>query len=195
MIYFSIDLETTGVNWKEHSILEFGAIMEDTENQLSFEEIPKFNCLLKYKNYVGSPYALAMHKQIFEELDKEITIPGCTIIPYNKLGFEFAKWIFKLNEERISKGKKFFDKLIVAGKNFATFDMRFLENLEDFQNNIWFSSRVIDPAIFYFDNKIDKDLPNLKICKERAGIKNTEIAHRTIQDAWDVIQVLRGKMY
>jgi len=46
MIYFSIDLETTGIDWGQDTILEFGAILEDTDKQLPFDTIPKFNVLL-----------------------------------------------------------------------------------------------------------------------------------------------------
>jgi oligoribonuclease (3'-5' exoribonuclease) len=74
MIYVSIDIETCGLDDKNHSILEFGAIIEDTDNPLPFETIPKFCTLLERpdNNYVGSPYALAMHKEIFQELAKKL---------------------------------------------------------------------------------------------------------------------------
>lgn len=188
MIYFSIDLETTGVDWNQDTILEFGAIMEDTEKQLPFESIPKFNVLLRHPKYIGSPYALAMHTDIFTELAKPPGQSKEKIINFNQLGNSFKVWL-------TSKGIKSDEKIIVAGKNFGTFDLRFLENLEGFGEYIKFHQRIIDPAVLYFDNSADKELPNLSICKERAGIQNTEIAHRTIKDAWDIIQVLRGKMY
>lgn len=188
MIYFSIDLETTGVDWNQDTILEFGAIMEDTEKQLPFESLPKFNVLLRHPKYIGSPYALAMHTDIFTELAKPEGKSSEKIISFNDLGREFKLWTIKQGIDTSSK-------LIVAGKNFGTFDLRFLENLEGFSSYIKFHQRIIDPAVFYFNNSTDKELPNLSVCKERAGIQNTEIAHRTIKDAWDIIQVLRGKMY
>lgn len=195
MIYFSIDIETAGTNWDEHTILEFGAILEDTKKKLTFEEVPKFSCLLKHPKYIGTPYAIAMNKEIFEELKNEQS--NCEIINFNELGFKFRKWLFEQNN---LSSEKFIDNfnpitITVAGKNFGTFDMRFLENLNDFKNNVWFRRRVLDPAVLCFDNNFDKYLPDLKICKERVGIENSEIAHRTIQDAWDVIKILREKMY
>ncbi len=199
MIYFSIDIETTGIDWDKHTILEFGAILEDTKKQLSFDEIPKFNCLLRHPDYVGTPLALAMHKEIFEELESGIS--KCDIIPFYDLGIKFYAWLMEQNNK---SEEKFLEKsgvngfpvvITVAGKNFGTFDLRFLENLGGFKKHVWFRKRIIDPAILYYDDAIDTVLPNLEICKERAGIKNTAIAHRTIQDAWDVIEVLRGKLY
>jgi hypothetical protein len=36
----------------------------------------------------------------------------------------------------------------------------------------------------------DKSLPNLTTCKERAGIEGV-VTHDALEDAWDVIEVLR----
>lgn len=189
MIYFSIDLETTGIDWGQDTILEFGAILEDTDKQLPFDTIPKFNVLLRHPKYIGSPFALAMHTDIFTELAKAPGQSEEKIINFNELGNSFKMWL-------TTKGISFDEKIIVAGKNFGTFDLRFLENLENFNNHIKIHQRIIDPAVLYFDNEIDKkELPNLSVCKQRAGIQDTTIAHRTIKDAWDIIRVLRGKMY
>jgi hypothetical protein len=44
----------------------------------------------------------------------------------------------------------------------------------------------------YVDWKTDSDVPNLLKCKERAGINGT-VTHNALEDAWDVIEVLRKK--
>lgn len=188
MIIFSIDLETTGIDWEQDTILEFGAILEDTNKQLPFETIPKFNVLLRHPKYIGSPYALAMHTDIFTELAKPPGQSKEKIINFNELGNSFKMWL-------TTQGIAFDEKIIVAGKNFGTFDLRFLENLEGFNEHINIHKRIIDPAILYFENDKDKELPSLSTCKERAGIIDTKIAHRTIKDSWDIISILRGKMY
>lgn len=201
MIYFSIDLETTGTDWNQDIILEFGAILEDTENQLPFKDIPKFNCLLKHPKYIGSAYAIAMHGEIFSELAKPEGQSAEDIIPHDQLGKKFHEWICEVSKKHnnfigFDPFKNEQIHINVAGKNFSTFDMRFLENLPEFKSHVWFNRRVIDPASLYFSDVYgDKEMPNLSECKKRAGIKNVEIAHRTIKDAWDIIQVLRGKMY
>lgn len=43
------------------------------------------------------------------------------------------------------------------------------------------------------DFKNDDWLPNLTTCKEKAGLEETEVTHNALDDAWDVIQVLRAK--
>ena len=94
MKYFSIDLETAGIDWNNDTILEFGAILEDTNLQRPFETIPKFNVLLRHPKYTGSPYALAMHTEIFTELAKPAGQSSVRIIDFDKLGNEFMKWIY-----------------------------------------------------------------------------------------------------
>jgi hypothetical protein len=73
MRYVSIDIETTGIDRDWCDIIEFGAILEDTENQLPYEEIPKFHRYLKpprQEGYRGEIFALNMHAKngILEEL-------------------------------------------------------------------------------------------------------------------------------
>ena len=83
-------------------------------------------------------------------------------------------------------------RLSAAGKNFATFDKIFLENLPRWKQLMRVRQRVIDPAILYVDWKNDNTLPSLGECKERAGLGSI-VAHDALDDAWDTIQVLRKK--
>jgi hypothetical protein len=56
-------------------MIEFGAILEDTENQLSYEEIPKFQRYLKpprEEGYRGELYALNMHGEAGSGIISEI---------------------------------------------------------------------------------------------------------------------------
>jgi hypothetical protein len=80
--------------------------------------------------------------------------------------------------------------LNVAGKNFGTFDKLFLQELPWWKKLIRTRQRVLDPAILMVDWVNDKSLPNLTVCKERAGVKGI-VTHNALEDAWDVIEVLR----
>lgn len=82
--------------------------------------------------------------------------------------------------------------ITVAGKNFATFDKLFLEKLPRWKQVIRIKQRILDPAILYVDWKNDENLPSLSECKERAGI-NGIVTHNALEDAWDVIELLRKK--
>ena len=83
-----------------------------------------------------------------------------------------------------------------AGKNFFTFDINFINPLfemsSELGNSIKFRSRVLDPAILYADWNNDDALPGLGLCKERAGL-DPLVTHDALEDAWDVIELLRKK--
>lgn len=71
MIYISIDTETTGLNPETCQLLSFGAIVEDTEKKLPFEEIPKFHCaILRGQRDIlqGELYALNMNRDLIEKI-------------------------------------------------------------------------------------------------------------------------------
>lgn len=80
--------------------------------------------------------------------------------------------------------------LTVAGKNFGTFDKLFIEKLTSWKRVFKFHQRILDPAILFVDWKRDLLLPNLNTCMERAGVEG-EVTHDAIDDAKDVIKVLR----
>jgi oligoribonuclease len=78
----------------------------------------------------------------------------------------------------------------VAGKNFASFDKHFIERLPRWKQLIRIRQRIIDPAVIFTDWKNDDSLPSLDKCKERAKIQG-EVTHDALEDAWDVIELLR----
>lgn len=80
--------------------------------------------------------------------------------------------------------------LNVAGKNFGTFDKLFLEKLPRWKQLFKVRQRIIDPTILFTNWSEDDQLPNLTTCKERANTGG-EVTHDAIDDAWDVIQLLR----
>ena len=48
MKYLSLHTETTGLDRDLDQVIEIGAIIEDTNNPLPFDEIPKFHAIVKY---------------------------------------------------------------------------------------------------------------------------------------------------
>jgi oligoribonuclease len=79
-----------------------------------------------------------------------------------------------------------------AGKNFATFDKVFLERLPRWKQCIEIRNRILDPAILFVDWNEDKALPGLNLCKSRANILG-DVTHNALEDAIDVVEVLRTK--
>jgi len=80
--------------------------------------------------------------------------------------------------------------LNIAGKNFGTFDKLFLEKLPRWKQLFKVRQRIIDPTILFTNWNEDDQLPNLTTCKSRANTGG-EVSHDAVEDAWDVIQLLR----
>ena len=211
MIYVSVDIETSGLDSEKHKVLSIGAIIEDTEKKLPYEECPKFNAVVLQNEITGSPRALTMNKGIiamigeYLEGSDDVRFNMNTILNYSfykedevvKKFYEFL-WVNGYGDaipnqllvtSRIDSNSKPI-KINGAGKNFGTFDKLFLQELPWWQKLIRTRQRVLDPAILMVDWTNDKSLPNLTQCKERAGIEGI-VTHDALEDAWDVIEVLR----
>lgn len=206
MKYISIDIETTGLDPELNDVLSIGAIIEDSANPLPYEECPKFHAAIVRHQITGSPRAINMNADLIEAIGgwlepkdeysrNEIeTTTGLTFYYEENVVLAFHKFLFENgltdSAEVTSKMKPV--TITVAGKNFASFDKLFLERLPRWKQAIRIKQRILDPAILYVDWKADSDVPNLNKCKERAGIQGA-VTHNALEDAWDVIEVLRKK--
>lgn len=181
MIYCSIDIETTGLDFKQNDIIEFAAIIDDTMKfDVPLENLPKFHCYFIKDNYNGHPYALSMHKDIFEKLANSSKYKNDLFINIENLPSYFEKFLVK---------NSCFNKVNIAGKNAATFDIPFLkEKIKDW-NGISFNHRVFDIASYFF-KKDDECLPSLEECLKRANI-NKPVSHTALDDAYLVVQLIR----
>jgi len=206
MKYVSIDLETSGLSPEKHQILEFGAILEDTENLLNFEEIPKFHRIIEHREICGQPIAINMNERIIKilseygkskDLKREEIKKQFNIIREYELVNDFIDWLapyFSTEENsNLDLGLYTYDFSInIAGKNFSSFDVKFLEKIGSWNEIVHYKRRIIDPSVLYVDWAKDDSLPSLEECLKRAGIEKS-VAHNAVEDAWDVIQVLRKK--
>jgi hypothetical protein len=68
MKYVSIDIETTGLNPLTCNTLSIGAIIEDTNNPMPYEELPKFHVAILHNELNGSPFAINMNKDLIETI-------------------------------------------------------------------------------------------------------------------------------
>jgi hypothetical protein len=211
MIYVSIDIETSGLDHEKHKVLSIGAIIEDTEKKLPYEECPKFNAIVLQNEITGSPRALTMNKEIIAMIGEYLEGTNET----RHLMNTHSDYSFYEKEDVVKKFYAFLwvngygdvepNQLLatykidsnskpitlnVAGKNFGTFDKLFLQELPWWQKLIRTRQRVLDPAILMVDWKNDKSLPNLTTCKERAGVGGI-VTHNALEDAWDIIEVMR----
>jgi hypothetical protein len=205
MKYVSIDIETSGLDHKKHKVLSISAIIEDTTKKLSFDEIPKFNAVVLHMEIVGSPRAIDMNRYLIgtigQFLDARFDDQSRDMIE-ETTGFKFyeesdvVKQFYSflkengLGEDVLNNNQTKPITINVAGKNFGTFDKLFLQELPLWQKLIRTRQRVIDPAIMFCDWTKDDRLPSLDECKQRSGIGGI-VTHNSIEDAWDVILLLR----
>lgn len=216
MKYISIDIETSGLDSDKHQILSFAAIIEDTKLKLPLNEIPKFSCIIKHNELIGSVFGLNMNKKIISLMNDhneskndesktllEVT-SGYKFVDESSLAQEFYRFLAKHNflnrrGEDMSEiqhinfsGATSPIVITVAGKNFGTFDKLFLEKLPWWKKLIFIRQRIIDPGVLFVDWIEDDALPSLTECKKRADIGG-EVTHDALEDAWDVIELLRKK--
>lgn len=214
MIYVSIDIETTGLDPLSNNVLSIGAIIEDTSKKLPYDECPKFNAIVLNRQLQGSPRAITMNKEIISLMGEYLEGKDeVREILNNNSGYKFYEedevvkhfFTFLLDNDVIDNewtkdwkngGRDINSNsrpvtINVAGKNFGTFDKLFLQELPWWQKLIRTRQRVLDPAILCVNWNEDNALPSLTECKERTNVDGI-VTHNALEDAWDVIQVLRN---
>lgn len=206
MIYCSIDLETTGLHEEPIidektgdiitpacSILEFGAVLEDTNNILPLKDLPIFHCYIKHPggNISGNIFALNLNAEIIANLKNEKELKDTyTYLKPDELADSFLAWLKIQGLEIKESYGKFHTTITVAGKNFSGFDRKFLNKIPEFSTKIRMRQRVIDPSVLFVDWKEDECLPSLDECNAKIG-HTVPVQHTAVEDALDVIRLLR----
>lgn len=183
----SIDLETTGLDPDTCDILEFAAVLDDLSVMVPIEKLPVFHTYFIKDKYIGEPFALSMHPEIFRRIAERDT-KKYNFMSATKLGWAFRKFL-------VNNGyKEEHDQVVItaAGKNFAAFDLQFLKRKTDMLKHINVRHRIIDPAILYLEIG-DNAPPSITECKKRAHL-DPVVAHTAEADAKDVIQLVRNKI-
>lgn len=210
MKYVSIDIETTGLNPETCQILSVGLVVEDTNNPLPLEDLPKLEIGIVHENITGELFAINLNKDLLWDINayNECTAGIGRSLVSDRTGREYLKEdqvatailtfllsndVFADQEDSVSKiNCKSHPPLYftAAGKNFAGFDLKFLERLPRWKQYFKVRSRVLDPAILFVDWTNDKDVPSLSVCKERAHL-DPHVSHNAVEDALDVVSLLR----
>jgi hypothetical protein len=182
MPYVSIDLETTGLNPDTCQIIEIGAVYDDWTKPL--DKLPVYHRYVVDAIYQGEPFALALNAKILQKLaeapaniDTRIDefILGCAVVD------DLVNWL------TVNCGfDAAHDKVTTTGKNFAKFDLPFLNRIGSFP----FHHRVLDPGPLYYRPLEDVELPSTATCMQRAGMCG-KVAHTAVEDAKAVVQLIR----
>lgn len=184
MKYLSVDIETTGLDESFCQILEVGCVMADTlDFDTPVEDLPTFRSRFYYDRVVGQPFALHMNAKLVLDMDKRPA--GYNYMHPDSFWSNFTDWI------RVQQGHSVTaPKLSFSGKNYGTFDSRFLWKLPRW-NREYFRARVLDPGQFFLLPG-DNVLPDLKTCIARAGVQWDESKHHdAVEDARMVVKLNR----
>ncbi|MDD5359468.1 MAG: exonuclease domain-containing protein [Sulfurovaceae bacterium] len=184
MKYVSIDIETTGLDPLDNQILEIGMVIEDTNNILPIEKLPRFHCYIKHNEIIGNAYAINMNRDIIQKIVENDT-EKYQILKEEQVATYVYGWL-----SQYFPPKNNYIKITPAGKNFNAFDKLFLEQLPELKSLVRFAHRAIDPAVLCMDWKCNDELPTLEDCKIMCGLEKS-VAHTAIEDALDVIRIMR----
>jgi oligoribonuclease len=190
MRYVSIDLEMSGPDPLRHQVLELAAVVEDTKRAVTtpLPELPAFRRAVRYPELCGTAGALALNVGLLRELADKTKVDAPDICRPEEL-------LPQLREFLLANGfrpnKKDCLSVVMAGKNFATFDLLFLRQLPGWGTLVKAEPAVLDPAAFYLNWHKDSRLPTMLICQARAGDAEPHVAHEALADALEVVRLLR----
>lgn len=185
--YVSIDIETTGIDDKSH-ILQIAAVFDDLKSPV--KELKTFDVAIKYPIMTHcEPYAMGMNADLLKKLmDKDFGVDP---------NFAKSQLITFLSECLANsideKGRT--QKLVLAGKNVASFDIpklkRFIDGSKyekDFDNMIHY--KTLDVGSLYYD--VFKD--NVSLSKINELTNRPAVSHNALDDAFDVVHAVRHKL-
>lgn len=159
----SLDTETLGIN-SNAPIIELGACIVFKDGTLR-----PFNTIIRHEEYhYVEPYACVMNQNILNELAN-----GGGVSPFN------AKLLFhKFLNNHWSD-----EKIIVLGKNLASFDIPIMKNSTNNMSDICerFCNRILDIGNLYFRSS-DTEPPDTSEILSRADL-GEQPAHRAVNDA------------
>jgi len=179
--YVSLDIETTGLNPENCQVLEIGAVIDDGTTPI--EECPTFHCYVDHGLILGEPFAVSMHQTILRRIATHEE--GYMYLQPWEVATRFHDF---LKEHGLDSEN---EKIVVAGKNYASFDARFLSKITSWDKHIQVHHRILDPAALYWQPETDGvELPDTKTCMERADIPG-EVAHTAVEDAQVVVRLIR----
>lgn len=187
--YVSIDIETTGIDDKSH-ILQISAVYDDLKSPI--KELKTIDLPIKYDVLTHcEPYAMGMNADLLKKMmDKDFK----TYSPFDAADALIG---FLLETQEVDeKGRK--QKVVLAGKNVASFDIpkikNFVSSIGGFygvdQLNKLLHYKTLDVGSLYYD--VFKD--NVSLSKINELTNRPAVSHNALDDAFDVVHAVRHKL-
>lgn len=182
--HLSIDIETTGIDDKSH-ILQIAAVFDDlkspVENLLTFNQVIRYDVMTHCE-----PYAIGMNAELFKRLMNRDTGTDP-----ESAAFRFVNFLTLVQEIQLNMGLS--PKLIVSGKNVASFDIPKLKKfVEEYKLNInnLLHYKTLDVGSLYYDTFGD----NVSLSEINKLTGRKEVSHDALEDALDVVYAVRYKL-
>lgn len=190
MKYISIDIETTGLDPKKDQVLEIAAVFEDTEAEvlLPVESLLYKRRIIKHERIEGNPFALSMHQDLLKEIgertlrDIDFNSPDQVRSRISYAADDISSWVYELAKVKTDGSR---EQIVLAGKNIEAFDLKFLP--ESFKKK--FHRRVLDAGNIALGS--DHSLWWREVIPSLRDLINRDVSHTALEDARDVIRVIR----
>ncbi len=194
MKYLALDVETTSLDPVNGQLLQIGLCVDDLSDPKPLDELPKMNIFVYHTEIKGQPFALYMNDWILRIIAEVDELPEGAIMSdmaqlNSGLYTDENGNVVHTNNPVLNFLKDHFlgikDKITIAGKNAAGFDIPFLPK----SITSCFHHRTIDVGSMYLEDG-DEVVPNLAECLKRAEI-DKEVSHCALEDAMDVVRLVR----
>jgi len=174
--YISIDIETTGLSPENDQILSIAAVRDQADlsngGPFFYGDVGKLdylNLVIHHERISGQPFALSMNPDLLRQSANKdsgaVELDQAIAVLQDFIG----------------------DTLIIAGKNFASFDRQFL-----IRAGAKLPHRTLDVGPLYLVWG-DERMPSTEVCLRRAGL-TAERSHDALADARDVCRLIRHRM-
>lgn len=182
MKYASIDGEMTGLDFERCEIIEIAIVVENT-NPVEVGGLPRFpdvDALPYFRATCWPEHRACWEPEAYEMHQKNGLVDELKANP----GMSRARFWDTARSFLIAHFGH--GKITVAGKNFNGFDRRFMPK----EIESMFHHRVLDPGPMFVDWNAEC-LPSLADLMQRFKLDQGVIHHRALDDARDVVRVLR----
>lgn len=214
--FVSGDIETSGTDSRSSQTLEIAFVFDDWDRPRPIRQLSSIRMLVDHPEitFRGSDglWAATHHTELLAEMERlkrqqeeeqrqgrtpfwakpgtiEILRSGkgqidLGLVPVTHACTLLAEWFRPLGSDTT-----------LAGKNFGSFDLQFLEELPQWNALCapLFRHAVLDIGSLWFDPLQDKSVPSTTVCRERSGIGTGECKHRALDDARDGVAMIRKR--
>ena len=177
MKYLSIDVETSGLDPNKHQMIEFAAVMEDTEKDIPIDELPRFRALILQPSgdYNLNTYCVQMHQVLFKEIDKHSKALN-SVTPYRGMDWNGKyNWAYdaNLNWDGSTDGYSNVKSVMV---NILAYPDSFMDQFKLWLGNVEYSGNILPAG----KNFYAFDWNFIKPFAQKAGVR---FHHRSLDPA------------